>query len=317
MNISQSIEAFLHHQPSTQSMLPHEATRREKAESFATDVLPQLFKSPLSAKAEGSPETFSPNSDLSSANTAAIAGTTSTATSSLGSVGGLFNGVLGAANIATSWGKSTPAAGAVNGMAAGAMIGSIIPGVGTAIGAAAGLVIGGLLGCIKVGKHKDQKVRDSVRAFLVEKGVLAQDYTIQLANGSHYDIGIDGGPKAELGGRRPYEVDFNNHLAQYAVSWLDPVLDLVSQGNQKVKTDFVGYLANAALSNANNLADVRDNVNAIIRQFGITDESLAQGIVQAQKNGTIDQQTAVVYLTGIQQRQSQNLTETDSAAIPA
>jgi hypothetical protein len=321
MNISQSLEAFLHHQSSAQSITPHSATRREKAESFANDVLPQLFKDATMAKAAGSSwgNTAFPHT------TTAMAGTASTATSGLGSVGGIFNGVLGAANIATSWGKSTPAAGAVNGMAAGAMIGSIIPGIGTAIGAAAGLVIGGLLGCIKVGKHKDQKVRDTVRSFLVEKGVLAPDYTIQLANGSRYDIGIDGGPKAELRGRRPYEVDFNNPLARYAVSWLDPLIDLVSQGNEKVKTDFVGYFANAAVSNAKNLSDVRDNVNTIIRQFGISDESLAQGIIQAQKTGAIDDQTALVYLTGIQQRQtlnltqtgSRNLTETDSPDIPA
>jgi hypothetical protein len=308
MNISQSIQAFLHHQSSAQSTMPHEPTRPDKAESFATDVLPQLFNGALSAKTDEASETSSLKIPLASATTA-IGGATASSSGGLGSVGGIFNGVLGAANIATSWGKSTPAAGAVNGMAAGAMIGSIIPGVGTAIGAAAGLVIGGILGCIKVGKHKDQKVRDSVRSFLVEKGVLAQDYTISLANGSRYDIGIDGGPKAELGGRRPYEVDFNNPLAQRAVSWLNPVLDLISQGNEKVKTDFVGYFANAAVSNAKSLADVRNNVNAIIRQFGITDRSLAQGIIQAQRAGALDQETAAVYLTGIQERQSPNLAE--------
>jgi hypothetical protein len=52
---------------------------------------------------------------------------------------------------------------------------------------------------------------------------------------------------------------------------------------------------------------VRDNVNAIIRQFGITDEGLAQAVVQAAKSGALDQQTATTYLAGIEQRSQPEL----------
>ena len=77
---------------------------------------------------------------------------------------------------------------------------------------------------------------------------------------------------------------------------------LMSQGNQKVQTDFVGYFVNAALSNAKNLADVRDNVNAIMKQFGVSDEALSKTIVSAAKSGQLDSGTASAWLNGIKER---------------
>lgn len=306
MNIPQLIGELSQQPSSTNGGTPYPLTRHEKARSFLSETVPQLIH--LTARATTHlPSRYSvaPASIATSAGVSrSLAGSTAPGAASLA---GIFSGVVGAANIALSWGKSTPAVGAANGLAVGATIGSIVPGIGTALGAAAGAVIGGLLGCIKTGKHHDQKVRDSVRALLVEQEVISPDYKIALADGSLFDIGIDGGPKAELGGRRPYEVDFNNPLAQYAVAWLDPVLDLLSQGNQKVKTDFVGYFANAALSNARDVNEVRDNVQAIIRQFGITDEALARAVAQAAEAGTLDRQTALTYLHGIEQRQQSTI----------
>lgn len=305
MNISQLI-GELSHQPSSPEVgAPYPLNRREKAQSFLGETLPHLINFAARTDAARPPQHLILPTTLTTA--ASASGLARGAGSLATSAAGIFSGAVGAANIALSWGKSTPALGAANGMAVGATIGSIVPGIGTAVGAAAGVVIGGLLGCIKTGKHPDQKVRDSVRALLVDKGVISPDYKIALADGSLFDIGIDGGPKAALGGRRPYEVDFTNPLAQYAVSWLDPVLDLLSQGNQKVKTDFVGYFANAALSNAHDVSGVRDNVQAIIQQFGITDEALAQAVAQAAEAGTLDRQTALTYLHGIEQRQQSTI----------
>lgn len=284
-------------------------TRKEKTESFMKDVLPTALMGGaegLGASAGATRGIFGgARAATAASTTSAMAGASSAmgVGSSLASAAGIFGGIMGAANIAMSWGKSTPAAGAANGMAVGATVGTMIcPGLGTAIGAAVGAIGGGLLGSIKTGKHKDQKVRDQVRAFLVESNVLDSEYKITLANGTKYDIGIDGGPKAEFGGRRPYEVDFSNPLAKYAVSWMNPIADLLSQGNTKIKTDFCGYFANAALSNAKSLDDVRANVNAIIKQFGISDEALAQAVTQSAQQGRISESDAMAYLNGIEER---------------
>lgn len=230
---------------------------------------------------------------------------------------GIAEGLMGLADIAINWGKSTPAQGAASGSAVGAAIGTAIaPGVGTAIGAAIGAIAGGLIGSIKTGKHKDQKVRDAVRDVLIERGVLSSDYKIGLADGSRFDIGIDGGPKKALGGLRPFEVDLKNPLAKYAISWMNPIFAIVSQGNEKIHTDFVGYFANAALSNAKDLNDVRANVNAIMKQFGLNNEAVAQATIQAAQAGLIDEPVAAAWLNGIEERLSQDF-EGDFSSSPA
>lgn len=205
-------------------------------------------------------------------------------------------------------------AGAANGLAVGATIGSIVPGIGTAIGAVAGMVVGGLIGSITSGKHKDQKVRDAVRENLLSAGIIDDNYSIGLADGSRYNVGIDGGPKEEFGGRRPFEIDSSNPMAQYAVAWINPLVHLGIGGNEKIKTDFVGYFANAAMSNAKTLEDVRDNVHAIFGQFGVNDETLSRGIVSAAQQGLLDEQTAMAYLGGIDERRNVADSKLENAA---
>jgi hypothetical protein len=214
-------------------------------------------------------------------------------------------GVMGALDIAMNWGRSTPARGAASGSAVGAMVGTLFcPGVGTAIGAALGAIGGGLLGSIKTGKHKDQKVRDQVREFLMQKGVIDSNYSIGLADGTSFNIGYDGGAKKELNGRRPFETEMSNPLTKYAISWLNPVVAFMSQGNEKVHSDFVGYFANAAVSNAKSLDDVKANVNTIMKQFGINNNLLVKGIVEAAENGQIEAEIAKAWLNGVRERTS-------------
>ncbi len=280
-------------------------TRKEKTKSLLNDVLPSALSRGLdatkltksgSAKTSGSGKAQSAGADLDLSGIAEGAGK--------GSMwGNILGGITGAVDIAMNWGKSTPAKGAASGSAVGAAIGTLFaPGVGTAIGGAIGAIAGGLLGSIKTGKHKDQKARDQVREFLVSNGILASDYTIGLADGSRFNIGIDGGPKKELGGRRPFEVDLSNPMAKYAISWMNPVIALLSQGNDKIHTDFVGYFANAALSNAKSIDDVKANVNGFIEQFGLDDAKIAQGTIEAAKTGLIDEGTAMAWLNGIEER---------------
>jgi hypothetical protein len=226
-----------------------------------------------------------------------------TAAGRIGTAANVTGGIFGALDLAMNWGRSSPAAGASSGMALGASVGTLIaPGIGTAIGAGVGALFGGLFGCITTGKHKDQQARDSVRDVLVQGGILNSTYQLQLPDGSLYDIGKDGGPREEFGGRRPYEVDLSNPLSQYAIGWMDPILALLAPGDTKVRNDFVGYFANAILSNAKDLTDVRRNVDFFLRTFGLSNESLAKGIAQLASVGAIDGSTAQVWMGGIQQR---------------
>jgi uncharacterized protein YcfJ len=281
-------------------------TRKEKTDSFLTNILPMVFSYGLKA------------SELSSTKPAALGdcagfglskGTTPgskgcmpdlTPEAKTGAWGNILGGIL---DIATSWGRSTPAKGAASGTAIGAAIGTLItPGFGTAVGAAIGAFAGGLLGSIKTGKHEDQKVRDQVRAGLLQSGIISNDYKLTLADGSQYDIGLDGGAKVGPNGIRPYEIDNANPMAALAVNWLSPLVALFSKGDAKVQSDFVGYLTNAALSNAKSPEQLLANVTVIMKQFGVNDQALAQGVVEAAKAGLIDEPTAREWIGGIEQR---------------
>lgn len=119
------------------------------------------------------------------------------ATGALGVVG------AGAAAYETykGWGQGG-VAGRVSGIgsalgftAAGAAIGSVVPGIGTAVGATVGAVIGAISFAgqqIKTGKSQNQQERDAFRADLKDRGLVGEDFKIQLADGSIGDIGIDG-----------------------------------------------------------------------------------------------------------------------------
>lgn len=301
-----------------QPFAARDMTRKEKAASILNEILPMALslgfdlggtagKAGASggAKSGGATGGSATDGAACTVGAAGAAGTMGTiaGVGSMASWAGIAGGIMGALDIAMNWGRSTPARGAASGSAVGALVGTMIaPGIGTAIGAAVGAFGGGLLGSIKTGKHADQKVRDQVRAVLMEKGVIDSKYTIGLADGSRFDIGYDGGPKKHLGGRRPYETDMSNPFTKYAISWLNPVVAFLSQGNQKVQTDFVGYFANAAISNAKSLDDVKANVNAIMKQFGLDDEKLVQGIVQAAEGGMIDPELAKAWLNGVRER---------------
>jgi hypothetical protein len=300
---------------SYQPFAAKEMSRKEKTNSFLQEVLPMALNLGFSlggAEGKGS-SVGAKGAGTKSGRAAGAAGATGAA-GAMGEMAGLgtmaswasvAGGVMGALDIAMNWGRSTPARGAASGSAVGAMVGTFIcPGVGTAIGAAIGAIGGGLLGSIKTGKHKDQKVRDQVRDFLMQKGVIDSNYSIGLADGSRFNIGYDGGPKKELNGRRPFETDMSNPLTKYAISWLNPVVAFVSQGNEKVQSDFVGYFANAAISNAKSLDDVKANVNTIMKQFGIDNNRLVQGLVQAAESGQIEPDIAKAWLNGVRERTS-------------
>lgn len=296
-----------------QGQLGYTQTRGEKTNEIATQIAPSALYLGLqgwqAAQAAGAAGTVASVGAASGAasGTAAAASTSAATTASIAGTAAssmtVVGGVIGAINIAMNWGKSTPAQGATSGAAVGAAIGTMVcPGAGTAIGAAIGMVVGGCIGAIRAGKHKDQMVRDQVRDVLVQNNVLDSNYGLTLADGSTYDMGRDGGKKSDLGGFRPYEVNFKNPLADYAVSWVNPLVDLMFPGNQKIKIDFSGYFANAALSNAKDLDGVRANIAAFMQRMGINDQQLAQAIIQRAQAGQIPGDVAQAFLNGINER---------------
>jgi hypothetical protein len=274
-------------------------TRTDKTRELFSQVIPSAIEVGLQGFEVAGAVSQGGAIAASSTTSAAQAGTLGMAGSAAGIAGGLY----GAYDLIANWGASTPARGASSGMAVGATVGTMIggPGFGTAIGAAIGTVAGGVIGAITAGKHKDQKIRDEMREALVQNGILDSNYQLQLADGSTYNMGLDGGPRAEFGGRRPFEVDFSNPLAKYAVSWMNPIIEVLAQGNKKLQTDFVGYFANAAMSNAKTLEDVANNINSFMQRFGITHEALAKAVIQAAQNGQLDRTVAEAYINGIQQ----------------
>lgn len=154
---------------------------KEKTNSFLREVIPMALSLGFSLEGPDGKRTSdgAKGTSLKGAKTAGAVGATGAA-GAIGEIAGrgttaswanIAGGVMGAVDIAMNWGRSTPARGAASGSAVGAMVGTLVcPGVGTAIGAAIGAIGGGLLGSIKTGKHRDQKVRDQVREFLVKKG---------------------------------------------------------------------------------------------------------------------------------------------------
>lgn len=274
-------------------------SREQKTGEFISSALPTAIVGGLQGfNAYGATSAASAASASAASSSATTLSTAASATSVVG-------GIYGAIQLMANWGRSSPTAGASSGIAVGATIGSFIaPGIGTAIGAGIGALAGGLIGSITTGKHHDQKVRDTVRDALVQSKILTEDYLLPLADGSVYDIGKDGGRRAEFGGRRPYELDFNNPLVHYAVAWMNPIVELLSQGNKKVHLDFVGYFANAAVNNASSLADVKRNVDTILARFGLSNQSLAQAVAQLAGAGRINEHTARSYINGIAERAS-------------
>jgi hypothetical protein len=222
----------------------------------------------------------------------------STSASALGMVSTAFS----VYSLIKDWGKSSPQSGAIHGAATGAYIGTqIMPGLGTAIGAGIGAIAGGLIGAIKTGKHKDQVARDKVRELLLKAGVVDKSYSLQLADGSLYDIGKDGGFKlvnADGTKRRAYEVDFTNKLVPQVIGWAQPLAAVLCGGDPKLTTDFTGYFVNAATSNAADLDSAKKNVLAIAAQLGFSEEQMASGLADLHSAGRLNDGQLAAYANG-------------------
>lgn len=119
------------------------------------------------------------------------------------------------------------------------------------------------------GKSQQQQIRDSFRTNLKDSGVADDKYQVTLADGSKFDIGLDGKHKFKnLDGteRHPYDGDASNPLSNYATSKIDPMIKRIYEGApEDYHTEqFTGMLVNAAISNAKSEKDVDANIAAML-----------------------------------------------------
>jgi hypothetical protein len=214
----------------------------------------------------GSTPTSSISAAAGTTATAAAGGTTA-ASSVLTNGEAVTSAAFGVYDLVKNFGKMTLEHGVTTGAITGASIGSFFGGplVGGVIGAA----VGGLISLFKnSGKPKEQKERDQMRKALQQAGIIDGKFTIGLADGSRYDIGIDGKAKAEFGGRKPFEIDQQDQLAVSTFRVFSELALKVTGGQQQLATALAGYLTNASLSNAGgDQSKVQENMRAIIAQF--------------------------------------------------
>lgn len=207
------------------------------------------------------------------------------------------------------------------GLAAGAAAGATMGAAAGPIGAAIGAAFGIAASLIKSGKQDNQKMRDYVRKGMVKKGFITDDFKLELANGSFYDIGKDGGKRKEYGGLRPHEVDRSRPFSVEATGTTQPLAVIMlggdggivnkkgeqnnGEGNKKMeglKHNFSGYFTNAALQDATGINDVIANARHFYEKAGIPDAQTAIGAIDEMvAKGTVKPENRDAYVNGINQ----------------
>jgi len=124
------------------------------------------------------------------------------------------------------------------------------------------------------GKSDAQLQRDDFRGILKETGVADKSYHVTLADGSKFNVGLDGKTRYKNVGenidgkkeRQAWDVDFSNPLAKYATDQIDPMIRSIYAGSPKsVKPEqYTGMLVNAVTSNAKSEQDVQNNIQAML-----------------------------------------------------
>jgi hypothetical protein len=148
-------------------------------------------------------------------------------------------------------------------------------GIGTVANIGLGLMGKRSIGkMMTTGKSDAQLLRDDFRGLLKQTGVADDKYNVALADGSTFNIGLDGKTKYENVGknidgkttRNAWDVDFSNPLAKFATDQIDPKVRSIYQDvDGKIKPEqYTGMLVNAVTSNAKSEKDVLANINAML-----------------------------------------------------
>jgi hypothetical protein len=153
------------------------------------------------------------------------------------------------------------------------------------------------------GKSDDQLMRDDFRGLLKETGVANKNYEVSLADGTKFNIGLDGKTRYQNVGenidgktqRQAWDVDFSNPLAKYATDQIDPMIrSIYAETDGKVKPEqYTGILVNAVTSNAKSEQDVLNNIQSVIgksnfaKQAGVAVPTSKQPITKAPKGQVV------------------------------
>lgn len=209
--------------------------------------------------------------------------------------------------------ESGVAKGAVSGASTGAYAGSYFGPVGTAIGAAAGAVIGaGTAYGTMSKKSGDQVERDFARDKVRDVGISSQDHKVTLADGSTFDIGIDGHggqhdfrfpEKLPEGATKrklnAWDVDYSNDLDYSAAMGAGALTRMLFGGKGQGIDQMGSQLANAAIGNIGfgkdmtpqNFDKAMDNLRGMYSKAGIKNKADAfqlinQGYAEGRWNDT-------------------------------
>jgi hypothetical protein len=221
-------------------------------------------------------------------------------------------GAIGLGSAGAAIGAGVAAVGVATGVAAGTTIGTAaFPVVGTLIGAVAGAAIGAVFGLCASGKKPGQMMRDKWRDAM-EQGGFAQkmdgSHHVQLADGTLYNIGKDGGHKLQnLDGtqRATFDVDGSNPIAGASIpmahlfvmaTGLDP-----SNRDHGFWDNTVAQALNAATSNATTLEGVQENFRAMLAKGQVDPRALAMKVEVLRVSNKINDQEYGVYLNHINQ----------------
>ncbi len=224
----------------------------------------------------------------------ASTGTVNVANKVMGGVGAAYS----LYQIYDTFGKSSPVEGAMNGATVGAYAGSFFGPIGTVVGGAIGAVVGAGLGLINSRKHPDTILRDQLKAGLSEASFLDKDKNIALADGTLYSLNNRSQDKLvsqDGTDRYAYQVDYSNPLTEKAIALTQPLAEIFTGGHDKLKVDLIGYLVNAATSNASSEAEVAANILSFYEQSKLTTDDLAGNLKKLHDTNKISDEELSVY----------------------
>lgn len=174
------------------------------------------------------------------------------------------------------------------------------------------------------GKEENQIYRDRIRDFLEENtGIVTKGedgaHYLELADGTQFNIGRDG--KSSFKGldgsdvKYGYESDWSNPLTGYAAGTLNPVIKLLTAGEDD--HGFQAQLVNAATSNARDLKDVLANIRHIVGGLGYgSREQFYEGLGKLKEDGKITDQELAFYQNAANEIFDPNFTPPDSYLGP-
>lgn len=206
------------------------------------------------------------------------AGNESSFVSGLQTAGGIASIALGAKAVYDGW-QGSGKSGVVNGAVGGSMIAAGMYTLGATNPYLLSAVVATSIIADSTGGKKsgDQKSRDAVRDTIVNNGLADKDYKVTLADGSKFDIGVDGHGQqftardpSKLVNRKDgklnaWDIDYTNDL-DYAAGMAGTSLSrLLHGGTGKAIDQLGGQLSNAAISSVGHGKDMtKENYEKVV-----------------------------------------------------